>query len=132
MRLQNWPQLLADTVQAWRCRPFEYGRSDCFQFAAEAVLAISGADYRDRFPRYTSELAAARILVRQGGAVGILTSVFGAPAPLLQAGRGDLLLCELERGPTVAVCVGVYCCAPGAQGLEFGRTAAAAFAWSVT
>lgn len=131
MRFHDWPQLQAANVNAWRPRRFDYGRADCFQFAAAHVLAITGVDYRDRFPRYRTELGAARILARQGGVVGILTPIFGDPIPLRCVGRGDLVAAELEHGLTVGVCLGVYSCAPGAEGLLFFRTALAAHAWRI-
>jgi len=131
MRLPNWPQLLAATVEAWRFRPFEYGVSDCLQFPAETTLAITGVDYRPRFPRYASELGAARILVRCAGVSGLVTTVLGAPIPIRRAGRGDLVAGEFGHGMAIGVCVGIYCCSPGAEGLVFRKTALAALAWSV-
>jgi len=131
LRPPNWPSLLAATVDEWRHRPFEYGSADCFQFVAEFVRAETGVDYRDRFPRYTSQLQAARILKRYDGVGGIITSVLGSSKPILLACRGDLVAGDFGAGMTAGGCLGVHCCSPGPLGLIFRPTTWATYAWSV-
>lgn len=130
-RVQNWPLVLAARVEEWRGRPFVYGSADCLQFAGDVVLALTGVDYRDRFPAYGSQDEAAAILAEHGGVAGLLTSLFGQPKPALQAQRGDLVAGDFGLGITAGVCLGVACCAPGAGGLVFLPTASAVAAWSV-
>lgn len=92
---------------------------------------ITGVDYRDRFPRYGSPIGAGRILLRHGGVEGIVSSVLGDPQPLARAIRGDLVAGDFGQGMTVAVVVGVHCCAPGAAGLIFWLTSKSDLSWRV-
>lgn len=131
MRVANWPQLLAAKVEEWRQRPFAYGSADCLQFPAECVLAMTGIDHRDQFPKYESEVAAGRILVKHGGLEGLLTSVLGEPKPVAFAQRGDVLAGDFGNGMTAAVCLGVTCAGTGPDGLGFRRTLEATRAWSI-
>lgn len=130
-RVPNWPLVLAAKVEEWRARPFEFGNSDCLQFAGDVVLALTGVDYRQQFPVYLSEQAAEQILDAAGGLAGILTKCLGKPKPIAHAMRGDLVLAEFANGPVPAVCLGVMCCAPSERGLLFQPTAIARLAWSV-
>lgn len=131
MRLPDWPQRLAAKVEEWRFRPFKYGETDCLQFAAEAVEAVTGVDHRQAFPRYASEMQAGRILVRCRGVDGLITSVLGPAKPPAMAGRGDIVMGDFGNGLTAGVCVGVHCCSPGERGLEFRPTRTVISAWSV-
>jgi hypothetical protein len=131
MRLDNWPQLLARKVEEWRDRPFVYGSQDCLQFPAECVLAITGLDYRDRFPQYESEMAAGRILVRCGGLDGLIISVLGKPKPVAAAQRGDVVAGDFGNGMTAFVCLGLQSAGVGPAGLVFRRTAEMQKAWSI-
>lgn len=131
MRVDNWPIAMNENVERWRARPQSFGDADCFQFLAEHVIAIIGIEYRDRFPVYSSREEATAILEQFGGAIGLLTSVFGEPKPVSFAQRGDALVCDFGDGPAAAVCLGVYCCAPGPKGLRFEPTLGAIAAWSV-
>ena len=131
MRVDNWPIVMNENVELWRPRRLMFGVTDCFQFLGAHVLAITGVDYRDRFPKYASREEADAILEQHIGAVGLLTGVFGDPKPVSFAQRGDALVRDFGDGPAAAVCVGVYCCAPGPNGLRFEPTAGAIAAWSV-
>lgn len=131
MRLPGWQQRLAAKVEEWRFREFRWGETDCLQFVAECVHAITGIDHRERFPRYRGQLSACRILTRLGGMETFLTSIFGEPKPVAFAQEGDLLLADLGIGPTAVVCMGLNYCGPGGHGLTFRRTSTAMIAWSV-
>jgi hypothetical protein len=131
MRVPNWPVVLAAKVEEWRFQPFAYGSADCWQFAADVVLALTGVDYRECFPPYASCRQALRILSRSRGMRGLAASVLGAPKPVAQALTGDVIIGDFGLGETAGICLGVHCCAPGERGLVFRQTAECTAAWSV-
>jgi hypothetical protein len=130
-RVAKWTLAMHENVERWRHKPLSFGDADCFQFLAEHVLAITGREYRDRFPQYASRDEAESILDATGGPAALLTSCLGEPKPVAWAMEGDAVLCDFGDGPAAAVCLGVYCCAPGPRGLRFQITADAVAAWSV-
>jgi hypothetical protein len=131
-RVANWPDALAAKIEEWRGVEVDWGRTDCCQFAADIVLALTGVDHRPKFPRYASQAEAEAILAAQGGVIAIATSLFGEPKPVAFAHRGDLLAADFGYGMGFAICLGLDCCMPSLRrGLEFRRTARAVHAWSV-
>jgi hypothetical protein len=131
VRVAGWQAALAAVVEEWRHRPFAYGSADCFQWTAAAVQAVTGIDYRDRFPNYGTALGAGRILCRVDGVAGLITSILGPPKPVAYATEGDVVAGEFGEGMTAGVCLGVHCASPGPGGLVFRRTASATTAWSI-
>jgi len=131
LRVDNWPLVLSQKIEEWRDRPLEYGRTDCFQFAGDVVLALTGIDYRRSFPVYASRAEAAAILAANDGVIGLVTGVLGPQKPVAWAMRGDLIAADFGDALAVGVCLGVHCCAPGPRGLVFIMTARAVAAWSV-
>lgn len=131
MRVDNWPLILAEKVEEWRFRSFDWAASDCCQFAAEVVLALTGIDYREQFPRYESRQEAEEILTGLGGVPALVTSVLGEAKHSAFAQRGDVVACDFGDGIAVGICLGVECCAPGPKGLVFRPTLTAVSAWSI-
>jgi len=109
----------------------EFGTTDCCQFCADVVLALTGTDHRPSFPAYTSREEAETILVSLGDMVGLLSSVLGESKPVAKAMRGDVVAADFGDGLAAGICLGVHCCAPGPKGLLFLPTAYAVAAWSV-
>jgi hypothetical protein len=130
-RVANWPLVLNQKVNEWRLRPFAWGTSDCCQWVAEVVTAITGEDYRDLFPAYETQEDAEQILAQSGGIAGILASALGEPKPVAWAKRGDIVMADFGLGATAAVCLGLYCWAPGEKGLVCQPTRTATAAWEV-
>jgi hypothetical protein len=131
LRLPDWLPRLTATVQAWQNRPFEYGSTDCLQFLADCLLAVRGVDYRDRFPVYSSELGAGRILIRHGGLCGLITSVLGPPRLAREAKPGDAIAGLFCKQLTAGVCVGGRGITTGPDGLIRVPLEAALYSWSV-
>lgn len=120
-RVANWPLELQATVERWRDRRLKWGVSDCCVFGAEVVLALTGVDHRDRLPTVRSRDNAQAALELGGGLEAMVSAVLGPPKPAARAQRGDLVLADLGDGPTVAVCLGHLCAAPGITGLVTDR-----------
>lgn len=121
-KLTNWPQLLAETIQAAKQRPFLWGETDCCLFAADCALAQTGRDpaasYRGR---YKTALGASRLIKTAGGLTAILDSQYARIDPRL-AQRGDLALFDGPYGETVGVVfAGIW--APTEQGVSMIDTA---------
>lgn len=108
MRLPDWPQRLAQYIESRRAVPFEWGRHDCCKFSAGAVEAITGADPSEPWP-YSSEIGARRLMVKHGGVAGLVSKALGEPVHASRAGRGDIVLADLDLGPTAGVCLGRLC-----------------------
>lgn len=130
MRFQNWPERLAEFVESRRTAPFEHGTHDCCAFAGAAAEAITGTNPATPFP-YRNELGAQRLILEHGGLDRLLTAALGEPVAPAMAGRGDIVLAELENGPTAGVCLGRECVFPSAVGIVFRPRAVIGMAWKV-
>lgn len=131
MRTQGWTQSLSEKVEEWRDRSFDWSTSDCCQFAAEVVYAITGTDYREKFPRYESRAQAEKILSAIGGVIALASSVLGDSKHPSIAKRGDVVACDFGDGVAIGICLGVWSCAPGPSGLVYRPTLNAVSAWSI-
>jgi len=130
-RVQDWPLILAATVEEWRARAFNWEDAKCSDFAAAVSTALTGVDQRAKFPPHASQEAAAALLLEHGGMEPLVSFAFGEPKPVAKAMRGDLIVADFGHGPAVGVCVGVNICTPGARGLVFLPTSRATAAWTV-
>lgn len=129
MRAADWPQRLGDYVESRRSTPFEYGTHDCCRFAAGAVIAMTGHNYMAAFD-YKNGLGAERLIRRAGTLDALVNRTLGEPVHPSQAGRGDVVLADLERGSTLGVCLGETCVfAAEPAGLAFHPRAVIRLAW---
>lgn len=131
MRVNQWPEVLDAKINEWRRRPFNWAGSNCCQFTADVVLALTGVDHRDAFPTYETKEQAESILADLGGVVALATLALGEPKPVTRAQRGDVVACDFGDGLAVGICLGVKCVAPGPRGLIERPTINAVAAWSV-
>lgn len=106
-RFEQWPEILADEIQAAKSRPFSWGTHDCCAFAARVVEAMTGEDFTIRFNGYDSATVAAEVIAQNGGLEAMVRRCLGEPIPALTAQRGDVCLVQLpieqagEHGPLV-------------------------------
>jgi len=131
MRVSNWPIVLAQEISEAQGRAFAWAEWDCCQFGARVVAALRGSDPRSIFPAYTSEREAIRVIAQYGGIEGLISAALGNQKPAGHAMRGDIVLCDFGRGLQPAVCIGAWCVAPGALGLEKRSMNDAVAAWTV-
>ena len=127
----NRKEIIDALVEDWRGRPLAYGVTDCFQWVATAVHALTGVDYRERFPKYASRDEADAIIGEAGGVAVLLIGCLGDPIPQGRATKGDIVVADFGDGLTPAVCLGLNCCTPSPRGLSFIPTARAVAAWAV-
>lgn len=132
IRLARWPELLATFVARRSNTPFEWGRSDCCLFVADAVEAMTGSDPVAQWRGfYSSERGAARLMRNNGGVEGFATRILGAPVSPLMAQRGDVVLIDTPTGVGLAICLGNTLAAQGKDGIEYFDFSKAKMAWHV-
>jgi hypothetical protein len=107
-RFDDWPERLDQFVAGAIDKYFEWGSFDCCLFSCDAVLAITGVDLAADFRgSYSSELGAARLLAKYRGVEGIAWKVAAEHSilevPVLMAQRGDIVIMDGERGPTLGI-----------------------------
>lgn len=133
LRAPDWPSRLAAHFDSRARQPFAWGSHDCCTFAADGVLAMTGADHlHDLRGAYDTEMGAARILARLGGMEQAVSARLGPPLHnVALAQRGDLVLVDAEAGRALAICAGALAIAPGVAGLQRVPIAGWRMAWRV-
>ncbi|MFA5582239.1 MAG: hypothetical protein WDA25_09855 [Paracoccaceae bacterium] len=94
LRRPDWEKHLCAYLDANAARPFEYGQFDCCLFAAGAVDAMCGTDFRARWAgQYTTAAGALRVMRRAGwdSPGGPFADALGGAIAPLQAMRGDVV-----------------------------------------
>jgi hypothetical protein len=131
VRAHDWPQRLDAYIESRRSAPFVYGEHDCCRFADGAVVAMTG-ETRMRQYGYASRIAAARLIVDGGGLDQLLTLALGDPVHPSEARRGDVVVADLEEGPTAGVCLGDACAfAAAPEGVTFRPRVMMRLAWRI-
>jgi hypothetical protein len=138
LRLPDWPEKLADLVEARRYAPFRWGTHDCAMFAADAVLAMTGADPLARWRgAYATGEEGDAITDPAGGFEPFMAAAFaafGAPDcdPRL-AQRGDVALVSYGNARSLGVVLGGMVAVPGMDRLAFvqARGAFLVRAWAI-
>lgn len=117
-RHDNWPEALAEFIDARRNELFEWGRNDCALFAADAVLAMTGVDLAEKLRGYKTASGAARKIKAAGGMRQLASSLTEKHPGMAQ--RGDVVLVEIDGRETFGIVAGnAKWCAPGVDGLVF-------------
>lgn len=132
-RLADWPERLADYIEARRGVPFAWGVNDCAHFAAGALQALTGADPLGAWRgRWADEAQAQQVLQALGGIAWAARQLLGRPLrhPAL-APRGAVVCARMAGVPILGVLLGPVWCAPGAHGLEFRPAHEVRLAWGV-
>lgn len=67
------------SLNTWDKNDFQYGSTDCCQFASHVVKEITGEDHAAKF-EYGSEEEAQQIIEQHNGLVGLISSLLGEPS----------------------------------------------------
>ena len=113
-RIEGWQEALAQFYTDWQGKDFTWGTTDCFCFTAAGVQAITGTDLISTMRGSYSSLAAGRRILRNGArldgkrvrfgnSAGFWRHFLGEEAPVLSAGRGDVVLFTEANGPYRAI-----------------------------
>ncbi len=118
MKLDGYPELLAEFLASRRMTPYEFGINDCATFAADCLLYITGTDplapWRSNLWSNGEEAGAA--LDAAGGLVAAVDNIFPR-VPRALAQRGDLCLVKDSADqPSLAICAGSVAVSPGFDG----------------
>lgn len=96
-RLSDWEKRLADCLARHQAAPAQWGVSDCYMMADDAVEAVTGARMYPEALGYSTERGAARKLKAHGFAN--VREAFAAKfreVPVLMAQRGDVGVIERD------------------------------------
>lgn len=130
MRRHDWPERLAEFIEARRFEPFAWGSNDCALFAADAVNLLTGADHAVNLRGYKTERGAMGKIKRAGGLRAFAKALPEKPPGLAQ--RGDVVLAVVDGRETFGIVSGGgYWCGPGADGLVFRPLSDAVAAFEV-
>lgn len=134
-RAADWPERLAAFIDARRDQPFAWGGQDCFTFAADAAVALTGDDPAAAVRgEYSSEEEAEAIIGPDGLEAWVAATMAAWGASECEpafAQRGDMVfvavgnqrMCGVHLGATVAV--------PGTDRLHFLPASRVLRAWVV-
>ena len=99
MRVQGWERALRLVVEKHLALPTQYGVSDCYVIADDAVEAVTGGRLFRDARRYRTAKGAARVLRRHGFLTVEDAFADRFPAiPVLQAQRGDIGVVHQPNG----------------------------------
>lgn len=104
VRVQNWPVLLAQEIEAAREKPFAWGTHDCAAWAFSVAARLRGEPRPAWVGRYRTRIGSLRALTRAGVTLeGMGTAILGPQldTPLF-AQRGDVVF----AGGAYGVCIG--------------------------
>lgn len=100
-------EIVAEYVQEQAALPFVWGSTDCMQFAAGVIERLTGIDLRAKFPAYSTEREAHRLLAEAGGVEAFVSRELGPMRrDLLNCVAGDVVLTAFApQGQAVGVAV---------------------------
>jgi hypothetical protein len=129
MKLENWPVILNDFIDARRDTAFVWGATDCCLFAADAVQSMTGVDYvADYRGTYSDAKGALRLISEAGGLPAFVPDSFEEVDPGF-AQRGDVVLLDIEGRNSLGIHLGHVIAGQGEAGVAFVPPALAMRAW---
>ncbi|MCP4307794.1 MAG: hypothetical protein GY788_23555 [bacterium] len=104
-RIVGWASRLSRVIERHNDLPFQYGTSDCYLLAADAVEAVTGERIFADSRRYKTETGAAKLIRRKGfeTIADAFDSLF-EEIPPAWAGRGDIGVVDQDGD----ICGGVF------------------------
>jgi len=130
-RYDDWVTRFNEFIKGRYGVPFSWGSQDCCVFAADGVLAITGHDFAQPYRGYSTADEAAELLVEVGGCESLASRCLGDPVRWTMAGRGDVVLHQVDGRESLGLCAGAVFVAPGVDGLIQFPMSNALKAWRV-
>jgi len=129
-RVEDWPERLDVYIKRCESIPFQYGQHDCCTMASDWVKECTGVDPMAAWRgEYRTATGARRLMHSAGGLEAMVTSKLGDPIPAAFAQRGDVIMADLNLGPTMGIVLGINAAFPGLDGVEFRLVAHNAKVW---
>lgn len=105
---------MEETFMEFSNKDFEWGKSDCCQFAGDYIARCTESDLRTRYGEYESEMGAARAQATHGTFEKLLDGKF----EVIETGyvqRGDIALLDTPNGKALGIMstVGVWAMVEG-------------------
>ena len=120
-RLNDWEARLAQHIEDWRYKKFEWGKADCALFCLHAEIAMYGKSRFDYFlDKYNSEIGSAKALLKFG--CGTLVGTIDEKLeeiPILMAQRGDMGCVATPNGDALVIILGDKTAGMAEDGLTF-------------
>lgn len=133
MRLPDWQPRLAQLVTQRMRHPLRWGVHDCCIWAADAVLAVTGADLADGLRgTYSTQAEAEARLLQLGGLQALCAERLGPVVRTSLAQPGDVGLATVHDVRALVVCGGAQFLAVGSAGLLPVAPASVARVWRCT
>ncbi|EJF91690.1 DUF6950 family protein [Bartonella tamiae] len=119
-RADGWAVALGCVVEKHNELPFQYGVSDCGQFAADAIEAVIGKDILKPYRLYRTKIGAARVLRKSGFLnLGALFAKHFKEGSLSLAMRGDIGVVDYQGELCAGVFTGTGFACKGENGIIF-------------
>jgi len=135
MRYENWPEILADMIEEFNSKEFNYGSLDCALMAGINVNRLTGKDYYTKFlNNYSTSKGAYKALVKDGvkTVIDIADKFLARHKYILQTGRGDIVCYNIpELGPALGICLGSVCAFKAPIGLTYVKLKDCSISWRV-
>lgn len=110
MKTEGWQDRFFAYIEESRTRPFAWGVFDCCLFAADVADTVSGSTFRAQLAsKYSDETTALAYIASFGTLEAAVSSWLGDSKAPNFAGPGDIVIANLDNGPTVGVCLGTKC-----------------------
>lgn len=106
-RFQDWPTRLSNAIVNRNDTRFEFGTHDCCISACDLILAMTGGDIAEGIRGYVGASGVREVFKEYGGVEGVAETVcerfgFEEIDPAF-AQRGDVCMCAVENGDTMAI-----------------------------
>lgn len=117
-RLPNWEERFYNRLEEYRGKSFEWGKHDCATCAADLIERLTGENLMAGIAAYTDLKSSLKAIKKAGydSLEAVVDSKLDPIDNLYQAGRGDLIMCEVDGKQFLAVKTGSVAVAPGKTG----------------
>jgi len=118
-RKQDWPEILAARVEAYRHEPFRWGVHDCALFCADVIQAMTGIDFAEQFRGRYENREEAEKFYPNGLREFVGRFLYPEISPKF-AQRGDVVFFDSPGfGNALGICIGHMVASSRERGMEF-------------
>lgn len=103
MRVDDWQERFSAVVKAQSKKRFRWGRSDCFTFVSNVIVALTGAPPGFNH-RYTSRAQITSYVKQNGGMIALVSRDLGPKMDPVYAMVGDIGVTD-NGGELLCLCV---------------------------